>query len=82
MERDPLRFEFWPDGTLHQLGRDDWREPLCSVCLEPIAYVLDMSSFRPDPPGYSLAHARCVWRPEAFDRERELAIANLDRGEE
>jgi hypothetical protein len=71
MEKEPIHFEFWPpDGTLRLLGRDDWREPICSVCHEPIQYVLDMMSFRNDAPGYSLAHARCVWRRDAFDREK------------
>jgi hypothetical protein len=47
-------------------------EPICPICEEPIRWCLDMFSFTT---GYAhkLAHAHCVWTPEAFDREKKLA---------
>lgn len=72
---DIFRFEFWPDGTLRLLGYDGWREAVCSVCHEPIQWILDMFSFRSDPPGHSLAHARCVWTKNAFHDQGKQASA-------
>jgi hypothetical protein len=46
----------------------------CSVCGEPIMWCLDMFSYTCENP-HRLAHARCVWRPEAFDRQKRLARA-------
>jgi len=66
---DKFRPEIADDGVLRLVGREDFREAACSVCRQPIRWVLDMFSFRYDPPGYSLAHARCVWTSEAFARE-------------
>jgi len=69
---DPLRFEFDDSGVLHLRGYDGWREPICPVCGRPIAWVLDMFSFTTGF-DYKLAHARCVWKREAFTRQRRLA---------
>lgn len=66
---DPFRLEFDDDGSLHQRGREGWREAVCPVCSEPIRWVLEMMSFTRDETGFALAHARCVWTREAFGRE-------------
>jgi hypothetical protein len=68
-----MRFEWW-DDQMRLIGRKTWREANCSVCNEPIQWVLDMFSFRSDPPGYSLAHARCVWTKEGFRSQERLAM--------
>lgn len=47
-------------------------EPPCAVCGEPIRWVLDMFSYTTGYP-HELAHARCVWRKVAFQREAEQA---------
>lgn len=73
-ERESL-FAFDEHGVLHL--RNEYPrtyssvEPVCPICNQPIRWCLDMSSFTT---GYDhrLAHARCVWTREAFDREREL----------
>ena len=75
---ETFRIDFWPDGTLRLLGREGWREATCSVCDEAIQWVLDMFSFRHDPPGYSLAHARCVWKKSGFRAQEELASGGSD----
>lgn len=72
MQTDDFRIEFDEDGTLHVRGRNGWREPVCAVCRDPIRYVLDMFSFTTGP-DHELAHARCVWTKEAFEREARLA---------
>lgn len=73
MNEHSFRFEFDSDGTLHQRGgREGWAEPTCAVCHEPIRYCLDMFSFTTGS-DHALAHARCVWTKEAFDRERSKA---------
>jgi hypothetical protein len=51
-------------------GRNGWLEPICPICTTPIAWVLDMMSFNCDEGMFVACHARCVWTPEAFDRER------------
>ncbi len=74
MDWQTFRLEFDDDGTLHQRGREGWREPVCGVCGDPIRWVLDMASFKDDGgAGFVMCHARCVWTREAFDHERELA---------
>lgn len=56
-----LDFGLWNDG---------WREAICPKCHTPIRWVLDMASFTSvEPHGHLLAHARCVWLPEAFLRQ-------------
>ena len=72
---DPQRFEFRADGALWHLGRDGWQEAICPLCHEPIQWCLDMFSFTTGFP-HRLAHARCVWTPEAFEREIERAAHN------
>ena len=47
-------------------------EPICPVCNEPIRFCLDMASFTTGSE-HRLAHAHCVWTPEAFDREKREA---------
>lgn len=64
---DPHRFDFY-DGRLVMEGREGWQEAVCPICDEPIRWCLDMFSFTTGYP-HMLAHARCVWTPEAFDRE-------------
>lgn len=46
----------------------------CAVCGEPIRWCLDMFSYTTGNP-HRLAHARCVWTPEAFDSQKRLARA-------
>ena len=69
---DPLRFEFDDAGVLHQRGMDGRREPTCPICWQPIQWVLDMFSFTTGF-DFRLAHARCVWKKEAFTKQRRLA---------
>lgn len=76
MSADVFRFEFREeDGEEHLRleGRDGWREAVCPICHEPIKWVLDMFSFTTGYP-YRLAHARCVWEPEAFERESTVSL--------
>ena len=73
---DPQRFVF-RDGQLWHLGREGWREAVCPVCNEPIQWCLDMFSFTTGWP-HILAHARCVWTPEAFERQLGLIASNQD----
>ena len=68
---DPVRLEFYPDGTLHLNGRDGQWEPICSECGKPILWVLDMYSFTAGPI-HRLAHAHCLWTKLAFFREANL----------
>lgn len=63
------RFEFGPDGTLHARGSRGFREPVCPECRTPILWALDMFSFSTGD-DHVLMHARCAWKPEAFDREK------------
>lgn len=69
---DDWRFEFLPDGTLRSIGSKGHREPNCAKCGEPIRWALDMFSFTTGD-DHRLAHARCVWLPNAFFREAAAA---------
>ena len=53
----------------------------CAVCGEPIMWCLDMFSYTCENP-HRLAHARCAWRPEAFDRQKRLASGDSLRARE
>lgn len=77
---DIFRLELDADGTLWQRGREGWHEPVCGVCGDPIRWVLDMASFKQEPSGFVMCHARCVWTKGAFDRERDAA-PGLDTAE-
>lgn len=74
---DPWRVELVErDGVIRceVTGYDDWVEPICPTCNEPIRWVLDMMSFTTKNGGvFTMTHARCAWTPEGFDTERELA---------
>lgn len=50
----------------------------CAVCGELILWCLDMFSYTCENP-HRLAHARCVWRPEAFAKQAALARAAVAR---
>jgi len=54
-------------------GRRGWVEPTCPECGEPIRWILDMHSYKYEHGEYVMCHARCVWLPEAFTRERKVA---------
>jgi hypothetical protein len=73
---EPWRLEFDDEGHLHARGTVGWREPICPECNEPIRWCLDMASFTTGR-DHVMAHARCVWRKEAFSRERKLAHPDL-----
>ena len=74
-ERESL-FSVDEQGVLHL--RNDYprtyesAEPICPICNEAIRWCLDMFSFTTGC-DHRLAHARCVWMPEAFDREKKEA---------
>lgn len=79
MSGEEVRFEFGADGVLYvhwppAPSPDGWREPTCPECGEPIRWVLDMASWTSPP--HRLAHARCLWLPEAFHREAERVITD------
>lgn len=75
MTWDTFRVEFDDDGTLRQRGRIGWREAKCAECGEPIRWVLDMGSYKHmDDGSFALCHAYCVWLPEAFDKDRAIAL--------
>lgn len=67
---------FDSDGRL-VIFADTPPEPICPECSEPIRWVLDMYSMVRVSDGaagrFALAHARCVWLPAAFTRERSAA---------
>lgn len=75
-------FEFFEDGTLRIVG-EGGHEPACAVCGEPIRLVLDMFSFTSgfNEPRFALAHARCVWIPEAFHVQAKRSVTTPDRGQ-
>lgn len=74
--KTPQHWDDWCigfDGSGHlvTVGHHGHREPVCPECGEPIRWVLDMMSFKLyDGMRFAACHARCVWMPEAFDRER------------
>jgi hypothetical protein len=50
------------------------QEAICPECEQKIRWVLDMASFTTKGPGgHMLAHARCVWTPNAFTVQRRAA---------
>lgn len=66
-------------GVLHLDTREFYEEndiysPLCPICSQKIRWCLDMASFTTGFP-HRLAHARCVWTPEAFRDQAKLARA-------
>jgi hypothetical protein len=63
-----FRFNVTTDGVFEIQGREGFFEPICPVCGEVIRWCLDMFSFTTGP-DHRLAHARCVWTQEAFERE-------------
>ena len=73
MNWETFRFEFDPDGTFRQRGRDGWAEPICPTCREPIRWVLDMFSFTNEPGSFVLEHARCAWTKNGFQVQEALA---------
>jgi hypothetical protein len=67
-----LRF----DTAGHLVMDETPPEPICVECDKPIRWVLDMVSFDRTESGdgrFALAHAHCVWLPDAFSRERKIA---------
>lgn len=68
MREDEFRLEFSDDGHLRLAGRDGWQIAICPFCGEPIQWCLDMFSFTTGDT-HELAHARCVWMPEAFQAQ-------------
>lgn len=55
------------------------REPVCCECGEPIAWVLDMFSFKATTGRWLLGHARCLWTDDAFDREKAIEAPRDER---
>lgn len=69
---DEFRVAFDQEGHLVLMGEIGWREAICAECGKPIRWCLDMMSFTTGTV-HRLAHAECVWMPEAFDRLRAEA---------
>ncbi len=72
-EFDDFRVFIDDAGHLRNEGRNGFIEPICPVCDKPIAWVLDMMSFKHDGGSYVACHAHCVWTGSAFSREARLA---------
>jgi hypothetical protein len=74
---DPFRIELVErDGVIRceNSGRLGFVEPICPVCNEPIAWVLDMFSFSNNDRGtFTLTHARCAWTKNGFRTQERLA---------
>lgn len=71
MHYDDFRLDFNNDH-LELAGRNGWQEAICPICDEQIRWCLDMFTFTAGFP-HLLAHARCVWTPEAFDHQKHLS---------
>lgn len=55
------------------------QEAVCPKCEQPIRWALDMFSFTTgfdEAHPFTLAHARCLWTREAFDRQAASAPSN------
>ena len=73
---DDFRVYLTSDGRLRIEGWRGFVEPTCPTCNKPIAWVLDMMSFKGDEDGgFTAHHAHCVWRRSAFSREGRQASA-------
>ena len=84
MNVDYIGAAWTPEGYLRRYDYPDnstpHPEPICPICEKPIQWCLDMFSFTTgfDAHPFTLAHAHCVWKKEAFTRERLLAPTKED----
>ena len=63
---DDFRVYLTSDGRLRNEGWRGFVEPTCPTCNKPIAWVLDMMSFKGDEDGgFTAHHAHCVTADQA-----------------
>lgn len=56
------------------LYHEQFVEPLCCECGQPVRWVLDMFSFKSSGRGdFLLGHAECLWTSDGFDKARARA---------